>query len=57
MGAGDVLHRPSESDQPRLQGQPEDQHHADGRIFALTVCRMWLAYRNGCFRYGLFVCR
>jgi len=27
------------------------------RVFALTICRLWLAYRTGCFRYGLFVCR
>jgi tocopherol O-methyltransferase len=27
------------------------------RVFALTAVRIWLAFRTGCFRYGLFTCQ
>jgi len=27
------------------------------RVFALTACRIWLAYRTGVMRYAMFVCR
>jgi cyclopropane fatty-acyl-phospholipid synthase-like methyltransferase len=30
---------------------------AGDRIFALTACRLWAAYRTGAMRYALFVCR
>jgi tocopherol O-methyltransferase len=28
--------------------------HARNRIFALTIFRIWLAYRCGAMRYGIF---
>ncbi len=30
--------------------------HSRNRIFAVTLLRMWLAYRTGAMRYGLFAC-
>jgi len=30
---------------------------ASDRIFALTACRIWAAYRSGAMRYASFVCR
>lgn len=30
---------------------------ASDRIFALTACRIWLAYRTGAMRYAMLVCR
>ncbi len=31
------------------------ESRAEDRVFALTVGRIWLAYRTACFRYGHFV--
>jgi tocopherol O-methyltransferase len=31
--------------------------HATNRIFALTILRIWLAYRTGAMRYGIFTFR
>jgi tocopherol O-methyltransferase len=31
--------------------------HARNRIFALTMFRIWLAYRTGAMRYGIFTAR
>jgi tocopherol O-methyltransferase len=28
--------------------------HAQNRIFALTIVRLWIAFRNGAMRYGVF---
>ena len=28
--------------------------HASNRIFALTILRIWIAYRVGAMRYGVF---
>jgi tocopherol O-methyltransferase len=28
--------------------------HAKNRIFALTILRIWIAYRIGAMRYGVF---
>ena len=28
--------------------------HAHNRIFALTILRIWIAYRIGAMRYGVF---
>ena len=28
--------------------------HARNRVFALTTLRIWLAYRSGAMRYGIF---
>ena len=28
--------------------------HAHNRIFALTIFRIWIAYRVGAMRYGVF---
>ncbi|MES2568996.1 MAG: methyltransferase domain-containing protein [Verrucomicrobiota bacterium] len=28
--------------------------HAENRVFALTIVRLWLAYRTGAMRYGIF---
>jgi tocopherol O-methyltransferase len=30
---------------------------ASDRIFALTACRIWMAYHTGAMRYAMFVCR
>ena len=30
---------------------------ASDRVFALTACRIWMAYRTGAMRYALFICR
>jgi len=31
--------------------------NASDRVFALTACRIWLAYRTDAMRYAMFVCR
>ena len=28
--------------------------HAKNRVFALTILRIWIAYRVGAMRYGIF---
>jgi len=33
------------------------QSTAVDRVFAFTACRIWLAFRTGCFRYGFITCR
>ena len=30
---------------------------ASDRIFGVTACRIWTAYRTGCMQYALFTCR
>ena len=46
----------------KLFGQPAYvrflfKRHAQNRIFALTIFRIWLAYRCGAMRYGIFTFR
>jgi tocopherol O-methyltransferase len=28
--------------------------HAHNRVFALTIVRLWIAFRTGAMRYGIF---
>jgi tocopherol O-methyltransferase len=42
--------------QPEARRFLRDKRHAD-RVFALTLFRLWLAYRTGAMRYGLFTAR
>jgi tocopherol O-methyltransferase len=33
------------------------QSSASDRIFAITACRIWVAYQTGCVRFAIFTCR